>query len=676
MTVRLLIAKTRVVPVKRPSIPRLELCGAVLLARLMRSTARALGLEHVPAFAWTDATVALAWIRSHPARWKPFVAHRVAEVQDLVPPERWRYVPTGDNPADAATRGISPATLADLHNWWSGPPWLSEPDYAVPEPSQPDHGVVEEELRPRATLIARPEEPNDVLRRYSSLDRLLRVSAICFRFLYNAQHPQGRRTGFLTAAELTSARNRWVRIAQAEDFSEELARLRSEQRCPVRSPLLPLRPILDRDGLLRVGGCLQEALLPFAEKHLLILVKENYLSLLLVREAHANSLHGGPQLTRSLLLRRYWILRANSLVRSVIHGCLRCTRFRGATAEQQMGQLPAERARPGRPFSTAGVDYAGPVPLRTSKGRGHKAIKGYICQICLFVCLSSKALHLEAVSDLSSASFLAAFRRFISRRGHCRRLLSDNGTNFRGADRELRGMFRAASEFYKECASSLAIDGTDWAFIPPGAPHFGGLWEAGVKAVKYHLRRIVGDTCLTFEEMATLLAQIEACLNSRPLYALSNDPSDLVALTPGHLLVGEPLAAIPESPHAEHNHGGLATRWALTSAMRDQFWRRWSNEYLHHLQQLKRWRRQAPNIAVGDLVLLKHELQPPTKWALGGATGAVRPVTPPAIAGLPPSARCARTRADARSGRKDLRPEKRAREATGAAHPGASASIR
>lgn len=332
-----------------------------------------------------------------------------------------------------------------------------------------------------------------------------------------------------------------------------------------------------------------------------------------MREAHHTSLHGGPQLTRSILLRRVWIVRAQSLVKSVIHKCVRCARFRGTTVTQQLGQLPTDRVHPGRPFRSTGVDYAGPISLRTTKGRGHKSVKGYIC---VFVCLWSKAIHLEAVSDLTSNAFIAAFQRFTARRGHCDTLLSDNGTNFRGADRELRALFRAASEFYVECAANLANNKTNWKFIPPSAPHFGGLWEAGVKSDKFHLRRIIGDYTLTYEELSTLLAQIEACLNSRPLYSLSNDPSDLSALTPGHLLIGESLINIPEPSRLEATSGQLVSRWIQVSQMRDHFWDRWSREYVHSLQQLPKWRRTSPNLTVGMLVILKDELQPPTKWAM------------------------------------------------------------
>lgn len=338
--------------------------------------------------------------------------------------------------------------------------------------------------------------------------------------------------------------------------------------------------------------------------------------MLVVRDAHQATLHGGPQLTHSLLLRRYWILGGAALARKVVRGCVRCARFRADVSKQQMGTLPPERLRPARTFASAGLDYAGPVRIRTHKGRGHTASKGYIC---LFVCTVTRAIHLEAVSDLFTSAFLAAFRRFVARRGRCRCLLSDNATNFNGADAELRQMFRAASDFYQEAGPILANDHTEWRFIPPRAPHFGGLWEAGIRSTKHHLRRVVGDQTLTFEELTTLLCQIEACLNSRPLCPLSTDPTDLVALTPGHFLIGEAPAGVPELPSREDNRPPTS-RWRLVSAMRDSFWRRWAQEYLHHLQQRTKWKDRKANLQPGTLVLVRDDLLPPTKWALGRVT--------------------------------------------------------
>lgn len=198
-------------------------------------------------------------------------------------------------------------------------------------------------------------------------------------------------------------------------------------------------------------------------------------------------------------------------------------------------------------------------------------LKSYVC---VFVCLATKAIHLELVSDLSAVAFISAFRRFVSRRGHCDLLWSDNATNFRGADAELRSMLKEASTFYREVAPFLANAGTTWRFIPPSAPHFGGIWEAGVKSMKYHLKRVVGERILTYDELSTLLCQVEAYLNSRPLHPLSTDPFDLSALTPGHMLVGEPLVNIPERSYEEFKDEHPLSRWQHVSRMRDHLWRR------------------------------------------------------------------------------------------------------
>ncbi|XP_046402966.1 uncharacterized protein LOC124168742 [Ischnura elegans] len=203
-----------------------------------------------------------------------------------------------------------------------------------------------------------------------------------------------------------------------------------------------------------------------------------------------------------------------------------------------------QKTMPNRPFSKSGVDYAGPVNIKTSPGKCRSSYKGFIC---VFVCLSTRAVHLEAVSNYTSEAFIAAFRRFFGRRGHCSLLLSDKGTNFVGADRELKELFQRSSNFTRTLAEALASNGTEWRFNPPTAPHFDGIWEAAVKSTKHHLRRVIGETKLTFEELSTLLCQVEACLNSRTLVPLSDDPNEIQALTPAHFLIQSSSYLIPES---------------------------------------------------------------------------------------------------------------------------------
>ncbi|GAB1869103.1 Integrase catalytic domain-containing protein [Camponotus japonicus] len=295
-----------------------------------------------------------------------------------------------------------------------------------------------------------------------------------------------------------------------------------------------------------------------------------------------------------------------------------------------MGNLPRGRVTPAHPFLRTGVDYAGPIFTRTSKGRGQRAHKAFIA---VFICLCSRAVHLEVVSGYSSEAFLAALRRFISRRGLCKEIYSDCGTNFVGADKELRELFRASSTDGHRISQAISKEGISWHFNPPAAPHFGGLWEAAVKSTKYHLRWVIGEAKLTFEEMSTLLAQIEACLNSRPLQAMSDDPDDFSTLTPGHFLIGAPLLAIPEPSLAQEVPNTLS-RWQLLQQMRDHFWQRWSREYIHTLTSRPKWLKDERTPEVGALCLIRSEASPPTRWPLArivklhpGDDGIVRVVT-------------------------------------------------
>lgn len=214
--------------------------------------------------------------------------------------------------------------------------------------------------------------------------------------------------------------------------------------------------------------------------------------------------------------------------------------------------------------------------MRASVGRGVTLRKAYLA---VFVCLSTKAVHLELVSDYSSQTFANAFSRFCARRGLPSAMYSDNGTTFTGADRELTTAYRAAltdPNFLNKTAS----DQISWNFIPPSAPHFGGLWEAGVRSIKHPLRRILGSHKLTFEEFTTLLCRIEACLNSRPIAPMSDTLNDYDYLTPGHFLIGSALTIHPEPSVLAINENRLS-RWQLVQNLTERFWKLWQSDYVN-----------------------------------------------------------------------------------------------
>ncbi|XP_071576350.1 uncharacterized protein [Temnothorax nylanderi] len=303
------------------------------------------------------------------------------------------------------------------------------------------------------------------------------------------------------------------------------------------------------------------------------------------------------------LIQQLWTLKLGWDDRPPSEICAKWERANPRTVQPYMADLPADRVRQAKPFSITGVDYAGPFPVYNHRSRGATPFKAYVC---LFVCFTTKAVHLELAFSLFTDSFLSALRRFMARRGRCLQLYSDCGTNFVGAQRELANYMQAASEREK----------IRWTFNPPSAPHFGGLWEAGVKAMKTDLKRVIESQILTVEEFDTLIAQIEAILNSRPLCPTSSDPNDFGVLSPGHFLTLEPLVAVP-CPDLEPVPMGRLDRWQLVQHMHQQFWRRWHDEYLHTLQQRSRWLKSAPAIPKDTLVLLKSENTPPLQWRRG-----------------------------------------------------------
>lgn len=591
VTVDLIQAKSRVAPLHKTTIPRLELLACCIGARLTSTVKIAMDLQGIPITYWTDSSTALSWIQRD-ENWGVFVNNRVKEIRALTAGELWRHVSGENNPADLPSRGCSVKTLLKT-KWWEGPHWLKENEEDWPATVvRTDEEEVSKEKRKGivaySSFVCTELEDKWYSRKFSKYSQILRMIAWMYRFIDNSRTANRKFTGELSVSEIEAAEKKLWKIVQREAFKEEESRLQ----------LKTLQTFLDNDGLVRLETKITRRnddnnfLCP------IVLPSKHEVVDRLIHERHLQFLHAGVQVVLIDIRQRFWIMRGRKTVRQVISKCVRCKRYSAKPIQTAPIPLPEDRVREAAVFEIVGVDLCGPLILRGG-------VKSWVV---LYTCAVYRALHLELVTSLSTKSFLLSLRRFIARRGRPHTIYSDNGTNFVGSE----NLFKSID--WRAIQVEASVRRITWKFNPPSAAWWGGFWERLIQIIKNLLRRVLGKSSLNYEEMMSMLCDCESTVNSRPLTYVSEDTDDLIPLTPAMFLQDIQMVGVPDLDLLDRVD--LNKRITYQQTLREQLRKRFRSEYLSQLVLRQEKNTTYKRVKIGDIVLIECEDKRKIFWPM------------------------------------------------------------
>ena len=618
-------ASSKVAPRSATTIPRLELCAALEASRCASALSSALENKPKKIYMHCDSRIVLGYISNESRRFTKYIERRTSIILDLTSKEDWKYVCTKDNPADMASRPHTPEELLATC-WLDGPSFLSDRNY-FPDlhscPSNPQESLPEEKLS--VNVMHTTESPTvtpftTLFKRVGNFQKIINITKYILKFARLIDVVRQKRGVLLPLRSSEIHRDEAVRtvvkLVQTESYPTVIARLKSGKALPEDLKLSDLSPHLDNYGIIRVGGRLKNANIAFSVKHPILLPKSHPISLSVITYFHEKNKHQGSHISHNSVIQAgFFVENGRQLIRSLVNTCVTCRKLRARPTEQLMSDLPKDRLEETSSFTHVGIDVFGPFYIHDGKNTRRTSASKKIWAI-IFVCLPSRAIHLEPLYGMDTSSFRNALSRFISIRGTCRTIRSDQGTNFTCAKKQLESIN------IKQVSSELEADGIQWIMNPPHASHQGGTWERKIGSVRRVLESsilLINNRCLSRDEFTTFLAESVAIVNNTPLWSPSANPNDPSPLTPAMLLT---LKSIPNpSPLETFSESDLLAfgqkRFKRVQYLASQFWNRWRTEYLHTLSFRHKWKTTRPCICIDDIVLIRDKQSARNSWPMG-----------------------------------------------------------
>ncbi|KAK3752266.1 hypothetical protein QZH41_002643 [Actinostola sp. cb2023] len=620
------MTKSFVAPLKKKSIPRLELLGCLALTRMYDTCTKALDFAKIVEcrkFFWVDSSTVLSWVKTPPREFRPFVSARVAEIQETVCVEDFHYIRSKSNPADALTRGIKPE---HLESWLNGPDFLLQPESQWPkheeEPEHINNGFSETAETKRERKIPKQTEriaedtkfaetysataaPNDerkdnpilsqLLESCSTFHKVRKTLAFLFRFVQKVSKKSTKK-GPLAVQELKDAEQQLFKWCQ--------------HKLDVRSLDKSIVAQEDNEGIIRAHGRLEDVrTLPAEMRNPIILPRDHPLVRLLILHLHDKRSHCGYKSLVHEIRKRFWIVGVRSTAKQLTRRCVTCRRLRKKPLEQLMGQVPSLRVAAGCPiFTNTALDMFGPVQIRLNR----KTLKE--AQVIIFTCMTTRAVHLELVTDKSTNTFLMAFRRFASSRGHPSTCWSDCGSNFVGAQEYLEEIKQNWDfERIKNTLTHEFSCDLKWEWNVPTTSHQNGVVESLIKSVRQALSVTCKNQSFTEEQWRTFLTEVTYIVNGRPLYPSSESVWESPPITPNDILLGQHNS--PPQPTLEDR---VNPRDLMRSTQKRiaEFWECWMRYFAPNLLPRNKWYRTRENVQIGDLVLQIDPKHRRTQWKM------------------------------------------------------------